>query len=380
MADSLPTIWPADPHTLAKHRILSGYLKAWMPILAHGFGRMAHPPEVLFVDAFAGPGKYEKGEVGSPVIAIQAALDHAHQFPIPISLLFIEEDPERYKHLAQVVDGLKPRIAGSPNIHLLEPLLGDCDPHLRSMLDRYDADRRPFGPALIFLDQFGYSAVAMDLVGRIMKQRRCEVFSYLNWNRLFPYMTDRTKWPGISRAFGTDNWQAYLELPYKKREEAIRRLYVEQLRSAGNSKYVWHFAMCGDSDQLLYWLFFCTNNLRGVEEMKKAMGGVDEKGNFRFSDADSPDQLSFFSGATQEWLADHLHGKFFGQERTVGAVKEYVLTETPCYQFKTALQNLESAQRLLVVGAPPSRKKRDFSEDALRVKFVHGPAIQTSFL
>jgi three-Cys-motif partner protein len=62
-SDSLPTVWPASCHTLAKHRILASYLKAWMPILSRHFGgRPQQAREVLFVDGFAGPGKYAGGE------------------------------------------------------------------------------------------------------------------------------------------------------------------------------------------------------------------------------------------------------------------------------------------------------------------------------
>ena len=33
MALPEPTLWEADPHTLAKHEILKYYLEAWFPIL-----------------------------------------------------------------------------------------------------------------------------------------------------------------------------------------------------------------------------------------------------------------------------------------------------------------------------------------------------------
>ena len=42
--------WPANEHTLAKHRILRAYLEAWIPIMSKGNRRL------LLVDGFAGPG------------------------------------------------------------------------------------------------------------------------------------------------------------------------------------------------------------------------------------------------------------------------------------------------------------------------------------
>jgi hypothetical protein len=53
--------WRADPHTLAKHRILKGYLGAWFPAMT--LGAYGHR-RVLIIDGFAGPGDYEGGEEG----------------------------------------------------------------------------------------------------------------------------------------------------------------------------------------------------------------------------------------------------------------------------------------------------------------------------
>jgi three-Cys-motif partner protein len=375
-SDTLPTVWPASCHTLAKHRILASYLKAWMPILSRRFGGHARMPrEVMFVDGFAGPGTYAGGEDGSPVIAIKAALEHSHSFPAPINLLFIEQDTDRFQHLLNVIEGLRPQVSGSPNICLLPPEHGDCDAQLRRRLD----DNKAFGPALVFLDQFGYSCVAMDLIAAIMNNPNCEVFQYMNWNRLNPYMTDKTKWPCITRACGSETWKQCLTVGPDQRGDAFRQMYCSQLRSAGKSKFVWHFAMCGDGDQLLHWLFFCTNSLRGLEEMKKAMWSVDDSGTFRFSDADDPNQLSFFKSATPKWLADHLHKKYLGTaSHTVAEVQEHVLTETPCYAYKTALADLEVGGRLRVVACAQGRKKGAFPDDGMKVEFVKGPAVQQS--
>src|SRR5262245_65441693 len=66
------TIWPLQPHTAAKHRILRCYLDAWLPIMGSWNGR------ILIVDGFAGPGVYSGGEEGSPIIALRALMDHRH--------------------------------------------------------------------------------------------------------------------------------------------------------------------------------------------------------------------------------------------------------------------------------------------------------------
>jgi three-Cys-motif partner protein len=65
------TVWPLEPHTRAKHEILRRYLEAWSAILSLGGF-----PTIAYVDGFAGPGAYDNGEDGSPIIALKSALTH----------------------------------------------------------------------------------------------------------------------------------------------------------------------------------------------------------------------------------------------------------------------------------------------------------------
>ena len=72
MAAPRTTVWALEPHTRAKHEILKRYLQAWMPILSRG-----NFPEIMYIDGFAGPGKYTGGEDGSRVL-VEAARTKIH--------------------------------------------------------------------------------------------------------------------------------------------------------------------------------------------------------------------------------------------------------------------------------------------------------------
>ncbi len=65
---------------------------------------------VLFIDGFAGPGEYSKGEDGSPVIVLKAARDHTHKFESELVCLFVEADRPRYEHLKAVLGKIKPTL------------------------------------------------------------------------------------------------------------------------------------------------------------------------------------------------------------------------------------------------------------------------------
>src|SRR5579864_7125560 len=104
MSKSLGTIWPLEPHTAKKHEILRRYFQAWLPILAQSSERL------LYVDAFAGPGRYSKGEDGSPLVVLKAARDHVVKFRSELLCLFVESENDRYEHLVRVLNEIKPSL------------------------------------------------------------------------------------------------------------------------------------------------------------------------------------------------------------------------------------------------------------------------------
>jgi three-Cys-motif partner protein len=91
------TVWNAEPHTVAKHIILQTYLGAWFPILAKFNGR------IIYVDGFAGPGRYADGEVGSPIIALDWARTHRASLSGELVFYFIEKDRDRAENLRKEV-------------------------------------------------------------------------------------------------------------------------------------------------------------------------------------------------------------------------------------------------------------------------------------
>jgi hypothetical protein len=126
--------------------------------------------------------------------------------------------------------------------------------------------------------------------------------------------------------------------------------------------------MCDKNGQPLYWLVFCTNHLRGLEEMKRAMWAVEGTGEFRFSDEDNPDQLKQFDETyNQGWLAEALATRLAGKTLSAAKVREYVLTDTPCYLFKAALKALEVGRErsVVVLKAPIGSKPGTYPDNQL---------------
>lgn len=372
MSDTLETHWSFDPHTRAKHAILRSYLQAWMAILSRQSFKLQRSTRIGYVDAFAGPGRSSEGEPGSPLVALDAAIDHKHRLPLPIRMLFIEKSPERFAALQKEVEQNRARFEESPHVDDVLLELADSDQHLHELLDKYDKSGRRFGPALVFLDQFGYSAVSMRLIGRILSHSECEIFTFLNWRDLNRFITDDTKWPGITRAFGDDSWKSVLTLHPGARAKPLLEIYRNSIEKLAGAKYFCSFSMHDKDNRLLYWLIFCSGHLRGLEEMKKSMWRVDETGQFRFLDRHA-DQLDLLKGFDQHWLAQHLSSSLRGRQLSIRQIKEHVLRETPCFQYAKALTLLEHEEGLVLHNIPPGRKSGAFA------KYVDDPSFQVLF-
>ena len=82
-----------------KDTILGYYLEAYLPKV-----RTLRRP-VLLVDGFAGPGKFDDGEPGSPIIICSKALAANNKKPEPpVRVWCIEPEPELFERLRRNVD------------------------------------------------------------------------------------------------------------------------------------------------------------------------------------------------------------------------------------------------------------------------------------
>ena len=344
MADTLPTVWEAEPHTLAKHGILKTYLEAWAAILSKSrFGS-----ELLFVDGFAGPGRYMGGELGSPFVALNSILAHSLPLQKGVRLCFIELDTDRHRHLAECLVQQNARIAASPRVIAEVPILGDCRTEIRRLIAQRKRDKKSVGPALFFLDQFGYSQVPMSLIRAIMKERQCEVFSYLNGQRMNSYLGDKNKWESITNAYGDESWKPALDMSGQARQEFLIGAYKDAIRNNAGTEYTWTFAMFNSSGQLIHWLVFATNHWNGLHEMKKAMWKADSTGQYRFSDrVEGVGQQSFLSTLDSDQLAVCLLEDLAGQTLEESEVRDFVLTQTPFFNFKSQVNKLRTADLAL---------------------------------
>jgi three-Cys-motif partner protein len=143
-----------------------GILKRYPTVFASKTGSQAAAGRVVYLDGYAGPGRYEpedgqtEGAEGSPLLAVHTAAT-VEKFRRELHCVFVERDPQ---HVVDLRDMLMREAPASMSYEVLE---GDVSEHLQHVLDT--AARSPL---LAFLDPFGTGLPYADMAGRLLRSPR----------------------------------------------------------------------------------------------------------------------------------------------------------------------------------------------------------------
>jgi three-Cys-motif partner protein len=323
--------WPIEPHTQIKHLILRRYLEAWLPIMARHNGR------ILFVDGFAGPGRYQGGEEGSPMIALKALLDHPHfqQHPRQLEAVFIFIEKERDR--AAALQKELRRLAESqpiPDWVKTYVVNRQFARFMTRTLNNLENEGHRLAPTFAFIDPFGFKGVPMKVIGRIAQNPRCEcliTFMYEAINRFVAHPQRKVQ-AHFTRLFGTSRWKKCLDEEYPDvRRDGLASLYRKQLIERAGFKYVRTFEMINRGNRTEYFLYFGSNNIRGLSKMKEAMWRADPMQGQVFSDRTDPNQLVLLQPEPDLSALRKLLRERFRDEGwiCIDKVENFVLLDTP---------------------------------------------------
>lgn len=359
MAVPKETLWELDPHTQAKHAILERYLKAWFPIIT------TREKRIIYIDGFSGPGRYKSGEPGSPLIALNTALGHTHPINEELIFWFIDENEDRSNHLKEELSALS--IPAHYNVKVES---GKFHEKFKILLDNIETSGANLAPTFAFIDPFGFSGIPFNLIERLFKQEKCEVFITFMVdaiNRFLEHPDDAIV-QHIVDAFGT-NEAIQVAKDSGGRITQLRTLYQERLKQV--AKFVRYFEIRDKHDRVQYYLFFATKHALGHVKMKESMWSVDPDGDFRFSDATNPDQLILFESNVTPVLAKELLSYFQDRKKVpIGEVRVYVENETPYLKkhMGPALSQEEGAGTITIEPLKldgKKRRKNTYPDDAV---------------
>lgn len=374
------TVWPAEPHTIAKIDILEGYLMAYFQIL----GRSRPKQKLLYVDGFAGPNRYTNHTYGSPTAALNAARiatqDSSGAWVAgQIEFAFVEQDTARYRIL---LDQLSPVDSQTrQRIHTYNMEFTRALPQIkRDVPEPFRTD----SPLFVFIDPFGATGAPFSSVSvaEILNSPCSEVLINLDADgvsRIFSAKQSVNHEVLLDEIFGGSSWKAALHdhQNFDAQCREVLRIYKDKLRTLPGVRYIFEVEMQGKSRTLNYFLVFASKHPLGLIKMKEAMRRISHNGTYRFADADVG-QIALFSSDESQNYHMKLYDMFKGQKVAYDSqdddITAFALNDTPFVNAKAMLTLLEKEGLVTAVSADPKRKKGAFNEAVTAINF-HGRAI-----
>jgi len=302
----------------AKHQLLGRYLGGWFPILARWNGR------VLYVDCHAGRGRHNKGQVGSPILALRTLLEHRLRARIlastEVCFAFFEINRPNYDHLCAEVASL----GKLPHKIKVDPFYGDYEAQLRKIVKGLKQQKEQLAPAFAFLDPYGFK-LPMDLFNELLDFPQCELLINFMYRYVDMAIHNPAQAHNLDRLFGCTHWRQLSDIEDRKRRagETIA-LFSRQLQA----EYVTHMYMKAANGTLKYVLLHATNHRKGRELMKEAMWSVTPDGSLTAFERNSPDQLVLIVlDPDLGPLKDHLWDRFVGKQVRMDKLYDWLLGE-----------------------------------------------------
>lgn len=323
--DKRKTLWAMTRPTAAKHLVLRKYLDAWLPIL--GGGRYAHDDLVL-IDAFAGPGRYSTGEVGSPLLMINSYLEHSGDITARPHFFFIEEDAERIRHLRGEVARLN-----VPTSVEIEIVHDSFDPAFPQLIAGLEARFGHLPPTFAFIDPFGAGDLPVALSSPLLNVPRCEALIYFPVGHVARFGEQSEFDPTMNNLFSGNEWRSAFApaIDFETRKRMLLDLFMDELRKRVPYVRAFEITPMREAGGNTYHLVFGTANAeQGLRKMKDAMWRVDPSGGRRFRDTTLVEHPVLFDAAPPfAELAALLKRRFGNSWFTIEQAEEYTLLETP---------------------------------------------------
>ena len=354
MGKQHPVPWPREEHTAAKHDVLGWYLDAWVPIIGRSF------KDAVLIDCFAGPGVYEGGEPGSPILMLDRYLNRRDRKTLRATFhyYFIENDPRALALLEPLVEKRRRRL---PEDSVCEVVRGEYADRFPEVLDRIKRPDGSYPPTFAFIDPCGHGGLPMTLHGDFLEFRQCEVLIFFSLPEIARFVSRAGQEPSLNALFDGTEWEAARDLQGAERREFLLNLFQRKLEA--RTEHVRAFQMITREGRD-YWLFFGTRNLTGLDRMKDAMWRRDPQTGRTFRDVTNRAVAVLFEEEpdTRPLLADL--SERYGLAPFSSADAE-AFTRMGIFHHEKHLKtrSLKPAEKLgliEVVDAPPGRKKGQF--------------------
>jgi three-Cys-motif partner protein len=281
---SEPVVWKREPHTEAKHELLRAFFAKWLSVHSEWFAKR-RGGTVRVYDGFAGPGVYEGGEPGSPVILLESLLDNPRLLErwqaVSYDFQFVEKHPGRAAKLKEELGTIEACAVSKGRWSEQISWTVTCG--------RYE-DHVPEPPAagntalFLFLDPFGYSHAPMTLTRELIQQPKSDTLIFLPLSFVNRFRGRSGQEAAMDRFFGSREWRDVPDGP--ARPAKLLELFEAQLKRGGLS-LVSGFQLRPEGSNE-YWIVGGSDHLQGYASIKEGFWAADPENGRSFATQPAP--------------------------------------------------------------------------------------------
>ncbi len=272
------SFWDYPEHSRYKHEILKKYLPAFRKITKAW-------RNFIYVDGFAGSGKYNDGSDGSPILAIKELNKlHNKEKTLPnycrTTCIFIEANGNNFEKLRkniQDVGNYHKNISIECYKGKFEIIYSDIKKKFNDLFQKC--------PILFFLDPFGYNQIPFSILKDIFTFNKPEIILIFMVDFIRRFYKDQLKSGAYERLFGSPDWKEDFEKNYsqiKDKIDAFSIYYRDLLIKAGAKFTIQYKIKHEKTNQRFYDIIHATTHIKGFKVMKNIMFNMGIEGTFEF--------------------------------------------------------------------------------------------------
>jgi three-Cys-motif partner protein len=328
-ADTNPEYWSEYSNLQhVKHAIIREYLNGWFPKMT--LGRWGSS-RLLYIDTHAGRGKHLKGQLGSPLVALNTLLKHQSRDRMlrktEVRFFFIERDEQNVAALKQEL-----KAHAVPRDVFAEAEQGDCFQIIEHVVATFEKEGKQLAPGFFFVDPYGFKLPG-HLLRKLLTYPKVELFVNVIWRELD--MAIRQAQAGdasgltatLNSVFDGDGWKKICADDADARAEQCADLF----REISGARWGTHLRML-DNGRVRYFLLHLTNHDAGRDLMKDCIWKACPDGGFYASKSDNPRQRLLIQPEPdltplRDWVKERLTGGPKRWQRLIEDLREELWLE-----------------------------------------------------
>lgn len=351
-----------------KASIVEKYFYTWSRIIVSALQRHSVLDDrIAYIDLFAGPGRYEDGNISTPIRVLQTIIQNPALAGRTVTL-FNDRDPENASSLKAAIEEL-------PGVESLK-----YKPHVQNMEVGDEIakvfESRKNVPILAFIDPWGYKGLSLRLVDSFLKDWGCDCIFFFNYSRINAGLSNPIVKEHMEALFGKERAeQLSLELEHQspaEREATIVEALAQALKQFGH-RFVLPFCFKNASGRRTsHHLILVTKHFKGYDVMKEVMAKASsslEQGvpSFTYNPAlKNSHPLLFELNRPLDDLREILLVEYQGRTLTLDELYKAHSVDRPFTRqnYKEVLTVMEADG---VVSVPNRKSKRGFADGNLIV-------------